>query len=380
MQHSPGIIAAVLVLGLATACAGSSAGDGDPASTPPATEPQPAEPSPTEPAPTQPPATEPPSTEPPPTEPPLTDPPPTDPTPTEPPPTEPPPEPSAIAWRTVDVVDPTRPTDEVVREGAVVLEASDIRTIPVEVVYPGAGEGGEGAPPAEAAARPLVIWINGLGGLAAPGDPLLLALYDAGFIVAAPNSPEVSAPAGQFADVPELPADVTAVIDALLDPDDGVADDLSASIDADRIGVAGHSVGAGASLALGYHDCCRDERIDAVAAYGAARLDMNGFAELNVVGAPVLLVGGSADEIAPTSESQAVFDLAQDPDESQAYLLEIAGADHFQPIYDGPDTPVGATSTDALVTFFGVHLAGDVDSTTLEQFGANLDNGTWQES
>ena len=366
LRRSPGIIASVLVIVLGTACNGNNG----PASTESSADTPLAANDATSAATQALPATAPPATDPPPTEP----------APTEPPPTEPPPEPSAIAWRTVEVVDPARPTDEVVREGAVVLEASDVRTIPVEVVYPGAGQGGEGSPPAATAARPLVVWINGLGGLAAPGDPLLLALYDAGFIVAAPNSPEVSAPAGQFADVPELPADVTAVIDALLDPDDGVGDDLSATIDADRIGVAGHSVGAGAALALAYHDCCRDDRIDAVAAYGPARLDMNGFAELKVIGPPLLLVGGSADEIAPTSESQAVFDLAQDSDESQAYLLEIAGADHFQPIYDGPATPQGATSAEALVTFFGVHLAGDVDPTALEQFGATLDSGTWQAS
>ena len=245
-----GVFAAALVAGLAPACAG----DADPASTAASTDSAAVSEDPTTsatPPATDTPRTEPPDTEPPDTDPPATEPPATDPPPTEPPPTEPPSEPAAIGWRTIDVVDPTRPTDEVVREGSVVLEASDSRTIPVEIVYPGGGEGGQGSPPADVTARPLVVWINGLGGLAAPGDPLLLALYEAGFIVAAPNSPEVSAPAGQFNDVPELPADVTAVIDALLDPNDGVADDLGASIDADRIGVAGHSVGAGASLAFG---------------------------------------------------------------------------------------------------------------------------------
>ncbi len=285
-------------------------------------------------------------------------------------------EPPAIGWRTVEVIDPTRPTDEVIREGSVVLEAATDRTIPVEIVYPAEGDGGQDASHAAGVTRPLVIWINGLGGRAAPGDPLLLALHDAGYIVAAPNSPEVSAPAGQDNDVPELPADAAAVIDALVDPTDGVADDLQPAIDSTRIGAAGHSVGANAVLALAFHDCCRDDRIDAVAAYGSARLEAHGFADLAVEGVPLLLITGSADAIAPTAGSQTVFDRGSE----STYLLEIDGADHFQPIYDGAETATGATSIEALVAFFDVHLSGEGESSVLFQVGAERGNATWQPS
>ncbi len=281
---------------------------------------------------------------------------------------------AGMAWRTVEVVDPTRATDEIVdADGETVLEGADTRTIPVELLYEGADGGGENARAASGEARPLVVWMNGLGGAAAPGDPLLLALYNAGFTVAAPNSPEVSAPASSAADFPELPADATAVVDAILHPADGVADDLAAVTASDRIAITGHSIGASAALATAFHDCCRDERISAVIAFGATTGFRFGETDFDYSGTPLLLVHGDADQIAPLAESETILGDAAEP----TRLLVLPDADHFDPVY-GADTPSWPTVPDAVITFLDTYLADTAAPSSLEAFGATLPDGSWR--
>jgi dienelactone hydrolase len=282
---------------------------------------------------------------------------------------------TGLAWRTIEVVDPTRPTDEVVdSEGAIVLEASNDRTIPVAVLYEGANGGGEDAVAAEAPARPLVIWMNGLGGEAAAGDPLLLDLYEAGYIVAAPNSPEISAPASSAADFPELPADATVVIDAIVDPSDGVADDLSALVDPARIGMAGHSIGTTAVFGTAFHDCCRDERVTAAVAFGASTVFRLDDTDFDVAGTPLLLVHGESDQIFPVQESETILAEA-DP---ESHLLVLPGADHFEPVY-GDDTSAAATTARrTVIAFLDVHLAGTADPAALDDFTSTLPVGMWR--
>lgn len=279
------------------------------------------------------------------------------------------------AWRTVEVVDPDRGTDEVVNaDGEVVLDAADTRTIPVELIYEGIDGGGEDAAPSDTAPRPLVVWMNGLGGRAAPEDPLLVALYEAGYIVAAPNSPEVSAPASSPADFPELPADVRVVVDAILHPADGVADDLAANVVSSEIGLAGHSIGSSAVLASAFHDCCRDPRVGAAVAIGANTGFRFGDTDFDYSGTPLLLVNGDADQISPLAESEKILAASSDP----TRLLVVPGADHFEPVYGGADTDAGSLTIDAIVGFLDVHLAGRQDVGFLADFAATLPAGSWR--
>jgi predicted dienelactone hydrolase len=282
---------------------------------------------------------------------------------------------TGLAWRTIDVVDPTRPTDEVVDgEGAVVLAGSSKRTIPVEVVYEGADGGGEDAIGAAGPARPLVIWMNGLGGRAAAGDPLLLALFEAGYTVAAPNSPEISAPASSPADFPELPADASVVIDALVDPADGVADDLASLVDPDRIGMAGHSIGASAVLGSVFHDCCRDDRVSAAVTFGASTAFRFDDTDYDFGGTPLLLVHGDDDKLFPVSESESILAGA----DAGSHLLVLPGSDHFTPVH-GDDTDAGATTARrTVIAFFDVHLAGTADVASLDDFASTLPDGMWR--
>jgi len=70
------------------------------------------------------------------------------------------------------------------------------------------------------------VWWNGLGGRAAAGNPVLVALAEAGYFVIAPNVPEIFAPVSWAGGYVEQPADVQLAIDSLLDPSDGVAGPL----------------------------------------------------------------------------------------------------------------------------------------------------------
>lgn len=280
-----------------------------------------------------------------------------------------------MAWRTVDVVDPTRPTDEVLdADGNVALDAADTRTIGVELLYTGADGGGEGAGARYTTARPLVLWMKGLGGRAEVGDPILQALYEAGYIVAAPNSPEVSAPAASAADFPELPADVSVVLDALLHPADGVADDLAPHIRTDQIGLGGHSIGSTAVRAAAFHDCCRDGRVGAVVSVGSHTAWKFGDSEFDYSGTPLLLVVGDADAISPLEQSEIILAQAAEP----TRLLVLPDADHFEPVYDGRATEVGARTIEAVVTFFDSHLRLAGDTSVLEEFASTLPGGTWR--
>ena len=266
-----------------------------------------------------------------------------------------------MAWATIDIVDPTRTVDEVLGpEGVVLLVASPTRTIPTVLLYPGRDGGGEGAAAAADVPRPLVIWLNGLGGRATAGDPLLQALYEAGYIVAAPNTPEVAAPVGHAGGYVHLPGDASAVIDALTTPDDGVADELAAIVDSDRIGVAGHSTGGSGVYGVAYHDCCRDDRISAAAVFAPPRIDFEG-GEFRFGGPPLLIVHGSADQVIAFDQSEMVRDEAE-----SVLLVSPLEADHFQPVYGNERPEVLSLSEELLTAFFDVHLAGVAEHDVLD--------------
>lgn len=263
--------------------------------------------------------------------------------------------PSGQAWTTATVVDPSRPTEQIVDgDGAVVLAAADERTIPVNLLYEGEDGGGPDATAAAIGPRPLAIILHGLGGTEEPGNPLPQRLHAEGFVVVMPNQQETSAPVVSVEGYPLLPADTSAILDALLDPDDGVADDLAPQIDGERIAVIGHSMGAAGAMAMAFHDCCRDERVDAIITFGASGFDYFGDRDFDFTGAPLLLVHGTEDQAAQQEAAEEILDRAG-PD---ARLLLLEGADHFQPVYGNERPEAAKTAQDAIVAFLGVHLDG----------------------
>ncbi len=287
----------------------------------------------------------------------------------------------ALAWRTVELVDTSRASTEIIDgDGNVAFEGSDNRSIPTVILYPGTDGGGPDAPVADTPARPLVLYLKGFGGLNGPTDPLLVKLAEAGYIVAAPNIREVSEPFNHFPGYVEQPGDAQFVIDALTDPDDGFADDLAPVIDPLRIGLTGHSIGAAAAFGLAYHDCCRDERVDAVVAFGANPDRRFAESDFVFVDTPLLLVYGSDDDIAPVDSGTAILDVAQPP----SHLLTLPGADHFSPVYgagDGGDGDRAAmTAATVGIAFLDLHVAGTTSQEEFADLTASLEPDMWNDA
>ncbi|MGA7759406.1 MAG: hypothetical protein WCA57_16310 [Ilumatobacteraceae bacterium] len=279
-----------------------------------------------------------------------------------------------LAWRFVDFVDPTRPAVEVRDlDGNVVLEDLTVRAIPTVVVYEGADGGGEDAEFADLQPRPLVIWVKGFGGMQTGREPILSALVEAGYVVAAPNSPDVSGRRAQLSAYREQPGDVTAVLNSLLDPSDGVADDLAGLIDEGRIAVAGHSIGASAALAGVFHECCRDDRLDAAVAFGVVPQRGFGDGEFVFAGAPLLLVHGTADRLAPVRGAVDVLAEAAPP----AFLFEIDGADHFTPVFGDGTSTLGPAVYSIVVEFLDAFVAGTSHPDDLARVAQSSSIGTW---
>ena len=111
--------------------------------------------------------------------------------------------------------------------------------------------------PSAAGTYPLIVFVHGWDSSPAVYDALLRAWASAGYVVAAPTFPFTnSADAVDEADMVNEPADVSAVITALL-----TAPDVDPAA---GVGVAGHSDGAMVALATGYATAYRDPRVMAV--------------------------------------------------------------------------------------------------------------------
>lgn len=284
----------------------------------------------------------------------------------------------ALAWRTVEFVDTSRPSAaRLAADGDELVEGGESRSIPTVILYPGTDGGGPDAPAAHAPPRPLALYLKGLGGSNGPADPLLVTLAEAGYIVAAPNIGEVSDPDIHFPGYVEQPGDARFVIDALTDPDDGFADDLAPLIDPLRIGLVGHSLGATGAFGLAYHECCRDDRVDAVLAFGPNPNFGLGDTDFEFAGAPLLLVYGTADQIAPIALGAAILDTGTGP----SHLLTLPDADHFQPVYgDHQGDRTAAIAAAIGVAFLDVHVAGTISEQEFDDLTSSLEPGMWRTS
>lgn len=140
------------------------------------------------------------------------------------------------------------------------------RSLPTSVWYP-ARRAGSGTP-AVTGTFPLVLFSHGLNGLPANYAPLLRRWAAAGFVVAAPAHPHTRHGASDLAlsDVVEQPADISAVITAVLEPGR-----LRARVDPRRIAAAGHSAGGITTVLLFGPD--RDPRLVAGVAPRPDRLE-----------------------------------------------------------------------------------------------------------
>jgi len=234
------------------------------------------------------------------------------------------PGPYGVGTTSMTLVDTARPT---MPNGT--FPGAPNRTLPTMVWYPTApeGSGPDAALAREGGPFPLIVFAHALGSYNAQSTFLTTHLASHGYVVAAPTFPlsSVAAPGGQtIADVPEQARDVSFVVDSLLafarDPQNRFA----GGVDADRIGVSGHSGGALTILVATYDAMLRDPRIKAALPLSppACFLQPGYFDAANV---PILVLQGDRDLLADaTGDAGAVYARAQPP----KALLLVHGGTH----------------------------------------------------
>jgi predicted dienelactone hydrolase len=239
------------------------------------------------------------------------------------------PGPAGVGSTTMTFVDDSRPT---MANGT--FPGAPSRTLQTEIWYPT----DPGTTPSEQEQRnapfmhdgqrhPLVIYSHGFLD-SRRGEAYLAAhLASNGYIVASPDYPltNFNAPGGaNLADLPNQPGDVSFLIDQLLNLDASASGLLSGTIDHDRIGATGLSLGGTTTLLVAFHPTLRDPRVRAAApiAPGACFLGKDFYDDRHI---PLLLVEGSIDAISPYQQNGAfAFGEANPP----KYLATIANGSH----------------------------------------------------
>jgi len=194
---------------------------------------------------------------------------------------------------------------------------------------------------------PLVVFSHGLGSSPGRFTRLLDHWAAAGFVVVAPQFPLTSDANPnhnlEVDDQENLPADISAVLDGVLDATSRRGNPREGRIDPTRIAAAGFSLGGGATYALAFNDCCIDERIGAAAIFGSAVLIHGGNTDL-ARPLPLLVVHSTGDEALSYGYARYSFEKAGGP----AWLVTLAGPPHHDPFDDTPtdfDAAVMGTTT-----------------------------------
>ncbi|HEX2024594.1 MAG TPA: hypothetical protein VHF00_07790 [Acidimicrobiales bacterium] len=253
----------------------------------------------------------------------------------------------AVTVRTETFVDASRPTPA---EGDAPPRAS--RTLVTTM-----------ARPDQAGPFPLVLFSHGFGGSGEDSVGLLRAIASAGYVVAAPDYPLTSknAPGGPQRGTPDMaeqPADASFVINEVLRLSGDPGGPLSGSVDAARIGAAGHSMGAGVTMGLAYNECCQDRRVKAAVILAGSVPSVYRGVYFRPPSPPILVVHGEADESLPYLGGRRVFLDAGVP----KFFLTIVGGNHnapYSPGGRGADVVMAAT-----VDFLDTYLKGRPDGIT----------------
>jgi len=251
--------------------------------------------------------------------------------------------PHAVTSFTLSLADLSRPT-----RSRVTGEELPVRMLPTEVRLPG----GDGP-------SPLVVFSHGLGSSPARFSRLLDHWAAAGFVVVAPQIP-LTRDANpnhnlEVYDQQNLPADISQVIDGVIDAASRAGHPLEGRIDTSRIAAAGFSLGGGATYALAFNDCCLDERIGAAAIFGSAVLIHGGTTDL-ARPLPLLVVHSTGDEALSYSYARDSFEKAGGP----AWLITLAGPPHHDPFDDTP-TDFDAAVMDTTTAFWDLTLLDGED-------------------
>lgn len=256
-------------------------------------------------------------------------------------------------------VDRTRHTQ---RNGT--ARAKPERTLRTLVLYPAHGLPKAALAPTGTAPLagpwPLVVFSHGSPGLGTDYITSLQVLASAGYLVVAPDHPlsKTGADGGASeSDVPEQSRDVGFLISQVLGASKSPGSPLDGTVDADRIGVAGHSLGAITALGAGYSACCADRRIKAVAEWAGILYRLEGVGRVAPLARhrPVLIVHGTNDPVVGYDAGRAVYRALGPP----KYFVTLPGAGHVPPYVQGVAEPQSRVAVLATVDFFDRYLKGD---------------------
>lgn len=231
-----------------------------------------------------------------------------------------------------------------------VVEGS--RQLPTTVRYP-ATASGPSAPAVRAGGPfPLIVFSQGFDISAEAYAALLEHWAAAGYVVADPTYPATDPGAAGGVDENDIvnhPADLSAVITAVLRAGSASTGVLSGVPDASSVGIAGHSDGGDVTDAVAANSCCRVATVRAAEVLSGAELASFG-GSYDAPGAlPVLVAQGSSDPINFPACSEQIYDAAG----PARYYLDLLGAGHHAPYmaagpYQAP--PARAAAYQSVVT------------------------------
>ena len=211
---------------------------------------------------------------------------------------------------------------------------------------------------------PLIVFSHGYVGYPEKFTKLFAAWARAGFVVVAPTFPLTN---GHLArpnagDYVNQPGDVSFVLDRALALDKQRGSRLYHAIADHRIGAGGLSLGGLTTYITAYDDCCRDERIDAVAVLNGIR----GTGQLDGH-VPLLIAHSDTDPVIPYSTARAAFESATAP----VWLVTLHGASHASQ-WEDDVTPYDAIAERVTTDFWDATLNNKRKSVTRLQLDATV--------
>ena len=238
--------------------------------------------------------------------------------------------PYGVARDDVVIEDTSRPTAAAPDRG---LPELPTRTLPLMILSP------EGTGP-----FPIVVFSHGVTGVGPSYEPFLAEVAAAGYVVVTPTFPLSSGEDGQIFDYVNQPGDVYAALDATIER-------LGDMVDAERVALAGHSLGAMTTIGAVFNSCCAEPRVDAAISFAGIEApfpdgDFDPFPPT-----PLLLVHGDADETIDVDGSENLFAKATGP----VAFLRHAGGGHSD-IFVGA---AGELSVAAFVAWLDLWLLDD---------------------
>lgn len=216
--------------------------------------------------------------------------------------------------------------------------------------------------PADSEPRPLIVFSHGLVGHPDKFTALLSAWARSGYVVVAPAFPttndRVLGAPRNFTVAFGQPADVSFVLDRVLELAADPASRLHDRIDVDRIGAGGLSLGGGTTYSVTFSTCCRDDRIKAAEVLAGALFPLAGPVALDGH-VPLLIVHGDADPALNHRLAEEAYAQAASP----VWFVTLLGASHA-PAFENDVTPHDAMVEQLTTDFWDATIGGDPNALT----------------